>query len=204
MGSVASLQYQDAGSIRSPEQQVKDPALPQLQHRLQLQLRSAPWPRNPIWHRAAKKEKEKNKGKTKQDSKTPTSTKVESVDKLLSKSLDLGAFRQSPYTQGLRRGSSCRNQPLSGETGRGAGAQWKPHLTVPPALRPGWPGRHLPCAGHWLQAGAEGAAGPWEWAQGYSFELLGGGYHELMTGTWGATSSVYRGVHLTASVIKFI
>ena len=49
-----------AGLIPSPAQGVKDPALPQLWLRLQLQLGSDPWARNSIWFGAARKEKKKN------------------------------------------------------------------------------------------------------------------------------------------------
>ena len=48
-----------AGLIPSPAQGVKDPALPQLWLRLQLQLGSDPWARNSIWFGAARKEKKK-------------------------------------------------------------------------------------------------------------------------------------------------
>ena len=44
MGLEVSLQRQDAGWISSLAQWVKDPALPQLWPRLQLQLRSSLWP----------------------------------------------------------------------------------------------------------------------------------------------------------------
>ena len=44
MGSVASLECWDACSIPSPAQWVKEPALLQLQHRLQLKLGPDPWP----------------------------------------------------------------------------------------------------------------------------------------------------------------
>ena len=40
-------------------QWVKDPVLPQLQHRPQLWLRFNPWPRNSICHGKAKKKKKK-------------------------------------------------------------------------------------------------------------------------------------------------
>ena len=59
MGSVASLQHQVSGLIPSLAQWDKDPALPQLQCRWQLRLRSDPWPRNSICCRAAKKGKKK-------------------------------------------------------------------------------------------------------------------------------------------------
>ena len=48
----------DAGSILGLAQWVKNMALLQLQHRLQLQLVSDLWPGNSIWCRVAKKEKE--------------------------------------------------------------------------------------------------------------------------------------------------
>ena len=44
MGSVASLEHWDIGLMAGPAQWVKDPTLLQLWHRLQLQLRSDPWP----------------------------------------------------------------------------------------------------------------------------------------------------------------
>ena len=59
IGSI--LGVLDTGSTPSPAQRVKDPVLPQLQLRLQLQLRSDPWPRSSIHGGAAKKEKEKKK-----------------------------------------------------------------------------------------------------------------------------------------------
>ena len=45
--------------VRSPagHSGLKDPALPQLQHRSQLWLKSDPWPRNSACHRVAKKKK---------------------------------------------------------------------------------------------------------------------------------------------------
>ena len=54
MGSLVSLQHQDAGSVPGLAQ-LKDPAL------LQLQLGSDPWPTNSIRHGAAKKEKQGGK-----------------------------------------------------------------------------------------------------------------------------------------------
>ena len=58
MGSVASLQCQDAGLIPGPVQGLKYPVLPQLQHRLQLWLRSLVW-------EFCKKKNKKKKTKTK-------------------------------------------------------------------------------------------------------------------------------------------
>ena len=54
MGWMVSLQRWDTGSISGPGQWVKDPALLQLQMRLQLQLGFDPWPRNSICCRVAK------------------------------------------------------------------------------------------------------------------------------------------------------
>ena len=61
MGLAASLERWAAGSSPGLAQWVKDLALPQLGHRLQLWLRSDPWPGNSIGHRAAKKETNKQK-----------------------------------------------------------------------------------------------------------------------------------------------
>ena len=58
MGSVASLEHWDTGSIPGPAQ-VEDTALSQLQHRSKLQFGSDPWLENSICRRAAKKEKKK-------------------------------------------------------------------------------------------------------------------------------------------------
>ena len=59
VGSVVSLQHQDTGSIPAWHIELKDPAFPQLrQSRSQLQLRSDPWRRNPIYSSAAEKENE--------------------------------------------------------------------------------------------------------------------------------------------------
>ena len=58
-GLAASLQCWDAGRIPGLVQWIKDLALPQLWHRLQVQLRSDPWPGNSIFHGAAKKKKKK-------------------------------------------------------------------------------------------------------------------------------------------------
>ena len=52
----------DTGSILDPAQRVKDPALPQLWLRLQLRLRSDPWPGNSICCGAAKNGKKKKVG----------------------------------------------------------------------------------------------------------------------------------------------
>ena len=54
-GSVVSLQLWDVGSIPGQTQQVTDPALLQLWHRLQLWLGSDPWPLKSICQRTAKK-----------------------------------------------------------------------------------------------------------------------------------------------------
>lgn len=59
MGSAVSLQCWDAGSILCWHSGLKDPALLQLQHRLQLWLGSDSWPGNSICHQEAKKKKEK-------------------------------------------------------------------------------------------------------------------------------------------------
>lgn len=57
MRSETSLHHWDAGWTPHLAQWVKDPVLPQLQHRLQLWLGSDPWPGN------SKKEEEKKGGK---------------------------------------------------------------------------------------------------------------------------------------------
>ena len=60
MGSVVSCEHWDTGLIPSLVQWVKDPALPELWLRSQLQLRSDPWPRNSIYRWMAKKIEKKN------------------------------------------------------------------------------------------------------------------------------------------------
>ena len=57
-GSAACLESWDAGLSPGPAQWVKDPMLPQLQHRSKLRLRSYPWPRTSIsvgWPKKKKK-----------------------------------------------------------------------------------------------------------------------------------------------------
>ena len=58
-GISRSMQSQDEGSIPGPRSELKDLALLQLQHRLQLRLRSDPWCRNSIHCQVAKEEKKK-------------------------------------------------------------------------------------------------------------------------------------------------
>ena len=58
-GSAPSWECWEKGLIPSPAQWIKDQALPQLQLRLQLWLRSDTWLRNSVGHEAAKKEKTK-------------------------------------------------------------------------------------------------------------------------------------------------
>lgn len=58
MGSAASCEHWDKGSIPSQEQWVKDPTLPQLRLSLQLWLGSDPWPGNTT---GPPKKKEKKK-----------------------------------------------------------------------------------------------------------------------------------------------
>ena len=65
MGLEESWKRWDAGLIPGPAQWVKDPALQQLQLKLQLWLRSDPWPGNCICHKVAKKVKNKNKKQNK-------------------------------------------------------------------------------------------------------------------------------------------
>ena len=65
IGSVASLQRWDTGSIPSPAQWVKDPVLPQLWHRSPLWFGSEPWPGNSKCREAAKTKQNKTKQKKK-------------------------------------------------------------------------------------------------------------------------------------------
>ena len=52
-------EHWDMGSISDRAEWVKDPESPQLRLRLQLQLRSDPWPENSMCHGAVKKKKKK-------------------------------------------------------------------------------------------------------------------------------------------------
>ena len=60
MGSAASLELFEAGLIPGPAQWIKDLASPLLRHRLQLWLRSDPWPWSSICPGAAKRGEKKN------------------------------------------------------------------------------------------------------------------------------------------------
>ena len=62
MGWAMSLEHWDTGFIPGLAQWIKDPALQQPPHRSPVWLGNDPWPRNPICHGVAKKEKKK-KGK---------------------------------------------------------------------------------------------------------------------------------------------
>ena len=57
MGLAVSWEHWDAGSVPDPAQWVKDLVLQQLWLKLQLSLKSDPWPRNSICLKMAKKEK---------------------------------------------------------------------------------------------------------------------------------------------------
>ena len=61
MGSTESLKHWDTGSIPSLAQRVKDPAMLQLWHRSQMQLRSDPCPGNFV-RCGDQKRKKKKKG----------------------------------------------------------------------------------------------------------------------------------------------
>ena len=63
MGSAASLQRWDTGSIPSPAELVKYPTLRQLQLKLQLCSDLIPGPGNSISHRLTKKKKSPSKEK---------------------------------------------------------------------------------------------------------------------------------------------
>ena len=66
---MASWECWDAGLIPSLAQWVKDLVLPQLQLRLQPQLRCDPWPGNSIHCRVGKKETEREREKKKEKEK---------------------------------------------------------------------------------------------------------------------------------------
>ena len=61
MGSGVSWEHWDEGLIPSPAQWVRDPALLQVQLRLQLWLRSDPWPRGTPYAVGWPKQKKKKK-----------------------------------------------------------------------------------------------------------------------------------------------
>ena len=78
MGSAASLEPRDAGSIPSWAQCIKYPALLQLWLGLQLRLRSDPWPGNPMCQGAAQKfKKKKRKVKLKRETQPARETEKE-------------------------------------------------------------------------------------------------------------------------------
>ena len=64
---MAQRDWQYLGSARTQVQSqgwhggLTDPAVPQLQHKLQPQIRSDPWPRNSIGHRSAREEEGEKK-----------------------------------------------------------------------------------------------------------------------------------------------
>ena len=61
VGSMASLQHQNTGSIPAQHSGLKDPVSPQLWCGSQLWLRPDPWPGNSICCGMAQKEKKINK-----------------------------------------------------------------------------------------------------------------------------------------------
>ena len=98
MGSAASWEHWDSGSIPGLAQWVKNPLLLQLQLRLRPQLRSDPWPSNSICHEVAKNAKKKKK-KKKKKTKTKEARKKnrEKIASLVNGVIKTGLFSHILY-----------------------------------------------------------------------------------------------------------